>query len=459
MARPLREQFLVATLLVLLPVTIIMTFAAESMYREQLHQLREDARSIAGAVTAHIDQTTAETDDRLGDYLRAIPLPDGSVVTVYDRGGSVVARHQHGGETVEERATSSARVARQPWTVMVEIPTSVAWGRALEIYRGTILISGIATLVLLILEMLFLRRWLPALKYLETSADRVGTGDLRTLPPEPMPSRELDHVRAAFSDMIEKLREAREEIAHQMEEERRMRGEVDSLQRQIIRQERLAAIGVLLSGIAHELNNPLQAISGSAEILQRDPNITPEIRADLSLIHRESARASGIIRNLSRFSRQRGMTPAPVPLRDLINSVIELRRRRLHEEQIEIVVEDRATRVPMAVLTELQQVLLNFVVNAEQSINATSAATRRIVIRTRDVDRGIRIEVEDTGSGVPPEDESKLFQPFFTTKGIGDGTGLGLSVSYGIIRSFGGTIGYHRASSGGAVFFFELPVA
>ena len=114
----------------------------------------------------------------------------------------------------------------------------------------------------------------------------------------------------------------------------------------------------------------------------------------------------------------------------------------------------------MAVFTELQQVLLNFLVNAEQSLVASQpVGPRRITIRTLDTDAGLHLEIEDSGPGVPAEHEAKLFQPFFTTKPIGEGTGLGLSVSYGIVRSFGGTMGYRRGEMGGALFFVDLPAA
>src|SRR6185295_16142556 len=105
---------------------------------------------------------------------------------------------------------------------------------------------------------------------------------------------------------------------------RRMREELQSLQQQIIRQERLAAIGTLLSGIAHELNNPLQAISGLAEVLHRDRTLNDEVRGDLILIQKESRRASAIIRNLSRFGRQQGSMPTAVILSDVVMSVVEL---------------------------------------------------------------------------------------------------------------------------------------
>jgi C4-dicarboxylate-specific signal transduction histidine kinase len=238
-----------------------------------------------------------------------------------------------------------------------------------------------------------------------------------------------------------------------------MRHELESLQQQVIRQERLAAIGVLVSGIAHELNNPLQAISGFSELLQKDPRMGEQARSDLALIHQESARAGAIIRNLSRFGRQQESRPVSVNLAEVLSSVIELRQRRLTEQNIRLERDELATRPAHAVFTELQQVALNFVINAEQSVRASTTAARRIILRTRDDEDGVRLEVEDTGPGVSPEDEAKLFQPFFTTKPVGEGTGLGLSVSYGIIRSLGGRIGYRRGDLGGALFFFTVPAS
>ncbi|HYN09350.1 MAG TPA: HAMP domain-containing sensor histidine kinase [Vicinamibacterales bacterium] len=457
MARPLREQFAIATLVLLIPVGAVMTWAAGAAYNDQLVQLSGETQRLASAVAAHIDQDALPVGQRFEDFLRAIPLPEGSIVTVSDGGKEIVRHARKVAGTVDELAHSSAIVSGRGWTVTVGIPTEVAWLRAGPIYRRILYISGIATLIILALEAVFVRRWLPSLLHLEQSADRVGAGDLRTPPRTAMPSRELEHLRDAFTDMVDKLRGAREAIARQVEEERRMREEVELLQQQIIRQERLAAIGVLLSGITHELNNPLQAISGFSEVLQRDKELKAGVRADLALIQKESMRASAIIRNLSRFSRQQGSTPTTVHLSDVIDSVVELRQRRLQELNISLAVEDKAGQPVTAVFTELQQVVLNFVINAEQAVGLRAASDRRIAIRTRDAPAGIRLEVEDSGPGVPPEHESKLFQPFFTTKPIGEGTGLGLSVSYGIIKHSHGTIGYARSDGGGAVFYFELP--
>ncbi len=273
-----------------------------------------------------------------------------------------------------------------------------------------------------------------------------------------MPTAEMHRLQETVASMITNLQKARASIAAQVDDERRMREELQSLQQQVIRQERLAAIGVLVSGVAHELNNPLQAILGFAELLQMQEDMPDQARADLTLIQKESARASAIIRNLSRFGRQMS-EPSPVRLRDVVASVLELRQRKLEELNIDVDVDDKSQGVVMAIFTELQQVVLNFAINAEQAIVLGQSQARSVVIRTGDRDGWAWIEVEDSGPGVPVEHEAKLFQPFYTTKPVGEGTGLGLSVSYDIIRSHNGRIGYRRGATGGAVFFFELPIA
>jgi C4-dicarboxylate-specific signal transduction histidine kinase len=185
------------------------------------------------------------------------------------------------------------------------------------------------------------------------------------------------------------------------------------------------------------------------------PDLPPGVAAELMLIQKESERANAIIRNLSRFSRQQTTDASSVRLRDVVSSVIELRRRALEERGIALEVREAADPLVMAVFPELQQVVLNLVINAEQAVMETQPP-RQITIRVLSPDGRARLEVRDSGPGVAPEHEPKLFQPFFTTKPVGRGTGLGLSVSYGIIQAHGGTIGYQPAPDGGALFYFEL---
>ncbi len=272
------------------------------------------------------------------------------------------------------------------------------------------------------------------------AAQRIAAGDFSPMRAQADAlARVRASCRSAFDLMLRRFNETRHALDAQMAEERRIRQELESLQGQVIRQERLAAVGQLVSGVAHEINNPLQAILGFAELLQMQ-NDVPDERQGRPAADSEGERARlrhhpqpGAVRAAAarRGRRRCGWATS-------ITSVAELRQRRLESEDIELRIDDRSAQHVLAVLTELQQVVLNFVVNAEQSIVDSGRLPGRITIRTYDADDHVVLEVEDTGPGVPPEHEAKLFQPFFTTKPVGQGTGLGLSVSYGIIDSLGG---------------------
>jgi C4-dicarboxylate-specific signal transduction histidine kinase len=269
----------------------------------------------------------------------------------------------------------------------------------------------------------------------------------------------LAQLQDAFITMAANLRETRDALDRQVEQERKMRETLQSLQRQVVRQERLAAVGLLVSGVAHELNNPLQAILGTAELLERHRHLSPEALDEVAFVKTQSGRAREIIRNLSRFVSPQSGPPALVDLRTVVAEVIQLRRHDLEKSSIAIDVETSTSTKVHANLTELEQVTLNFVINAQQAIESAGRERGRILIRLSEVGRKVRLDVQDDGPGVSPENEPKLFQPFFTTKPVGKGTGLGLSVSYGIIDSLGGVIGCCGNEWGGATFFFELPAA
>jgi two-component system NtrC family sensor kinase len=226
--------------------------------------------------------------------------------------------------------------------------------------------------------------------------------------------------------------------------------------------EKLAALGELVAGVAHELNNPLTGISTFAQLLLED-ELGDEQRDSVLTIKREADRAVSVIRDLLVFSRKTGPRMVPIDLNALVHQTLRLRAYSLQSTGVEVRTELEA-QLPTILGDDqkLQQVLLNLVVNAEYAMQRSE--TRILTIRTRpggrDVGREVQVvlEVVDTGIGMASEVMKHVFEPFFTTKPAGVGTGLGLSVSYGIIQAHGGTITVTSAPGAGATFTATLPM-
>ncbi len=439
------------------------------------YPVRDVSVTVVGVLTYYINLQLME------DALGVTFLPSGAVVTLSAADGRILANRpdaeqyadrlleatwngvgarapeQRTGMDGVRRMYGEAVVTRGPWLVTVGIPTSLAFDRAMPLWRQSFTILAIGIGGWLVVALVLSRRLTKSVWHLETAAKRIATGDFTPIETKPMATQEFAQLQLSFDHMLHRFNDTRAALDAQMAEERRMAAEVRSLQQQVIRQERLTAIGQLVSGVAHEINNPLQAILCFSQLLQMQANVPDDAKGDLMLIQKESARACRIIRNLALFARQQTGDAERVRLTDVISSVLVLRRRPLVTEEGEVRVYDTSVRHVLAVPAELQQVILNFVANAEQAIVMSGLSPGRITIRTRDDGDRVILEVEDTGPGVLPEHEAKLFQPFFTTKPVGEGTGLGLSVSRGIIESLGGRIGYRRAAAGGAIFYFDLP--
>ncbi|MGH7699068.1 MAG: hybrid sensor histidine kinase/response regulator [Gemmatimonadales bacterium] len=227
------------------------------------------------------------------------------------------------------------------------------------------------------------------------------------------------------------------------------------LQRQLVRTDRLAQLGALVSGVAHELNNPLAAIAAFAEILRTDV-ASDDLRESAGIIHAEALRAGQMIQTLLDFARQRPHDRVAVDLGDVVERVLALQRNALKRARVEAAVELHE-QVP-AVLgdpAELQQVLLNAVVNAVQAIESTGRPGK-IHIAAERSDGYVTLTVADTGPGVPPDLLERVFDPFFTTKGQA-GTGLGLAISFGLVRGMGGRMWMQNVEGGGACLVIEVP--
>lgn len=233
-----------------------------------------------------------------------------------------------------------------------------------------------------------------------------------------------------------------------------------ALEAQIIQSDKMASIGQLVSGVAHELNNPLTSIAGLAELLLERPPHPEFPREHLRIIHDQAERAGRIVRNLLTFARKGVPEKTAVDLNDVVvrTSMLIVYELQLHGIELDSELSSQAP-VVLGDRYELQQVLLNLVTNAVQAVSGLDQdKPRRITLSTSRAGGEVVLRVRDTGPGVPKDVAPYLFTPFFTTKAPGEGTGLGLSLSYGLVKAHGGVLEYHAPAKGGAEFRVTLPL-
>ena len=225
---------------------------------------------------------------------------------------------------------------------------------------------------------------------------------------------------------------------------------------QLRQSEKLVALGELVAGVAHEVNNPLTGISAFAQLLQED-RLTPDQLEAAQMIKREADRAVSVIRDLLTFARKTGPRSVPIDMNALIEQTMRLRTYGLRTAGIELrqELEPSLPRV-RGDDRQIQQVLLNLVVNAEHAV--ANCPKRIITLRTSSAAGRVIVEVSDTGQGMTVEIQKRIFEPFFTTKPEGSGTGLGLSVSFGIVQTHNGMLTVHSAPGAGATFRLTLHI-
>jgi PAS domain S-box-containing protein len=229
------------------------------------------------------------------------------------------------------------------------------------------------------------------------------------------------------------------------------------LEQQIIQSERLAAMGQMIGGFAHELNNPLTSILGMAELLQ-EGDTSEAARKQLSILHKEARRAAEIVQNLQYFARPPVPGRSQVNLNELVQRVVQMQSYPLRKSNITVdFLQEPAIPAIVADPNQLMQVFLNLLLNAEQAIreNREKGTIRVRIGRKPD---SVWIVFQDDGPGIAPENLEHIFDPFFTTKRPGRGTGLGLSICKTVLREHGGNIEVMTAADGGAVFTITLPV-
>jgi len=262
---------------------------------------------------------------------------------------------------------------------------------------------------------------------------------------DPIPGSESGRIDAVMRDVTE--RRKREDQAR-------------DLQHQLSQAEKLAALGQTMSGVAHELNNPLATILACAERLTvRD--LSPVTRRDLGAIHNAAERAARIVRNLQTFARKRHTTRTSVDVNQVVRDTLALHAFNARPQGVIVRASLGETLSPVFVDPhQIQQILLNLVINAEQAVLGAGAEGTVTVRSREDPDRdAVIIEVEDDGPGIPVDLQDKIFDPFFTTKPVGKGTGLGLTVAYAIAQEHGGELGFTSEPGQGTCFALVLPAA
>ncbi|MDE3244618.1 MAG: HAMP domain-containing protein, partial [Acidobacteriota bacterium] len=263
---------------------------------------------------------------------------------------------------------------------------------------------------------------------------RVADGDLATTIPV-MAQDELGDLATAFNQMTHRLADT---------------------QLQLAQADKLASVGRLAAGVAHEINNPLTGVLSYASLLKKRFESDAEAAEDLDVIIRETLRCRGIIRELLDFARPAPPSRKPTDLNEVARHAVAVVMNQLHVSHVKLAL-DLAEDLPLAYAdaNQIQQVVVNLLLNAEDAIGAAGGEIR---LSSRAKGGSVELNTEDNGQGIPSEDLPHLFEPFFSTKGT-RGTGLGLAVTWGIVEGHGGTIQVQSEPGHGARFTVSLPVA
>lgn len=351
-----------------------------------------------------------------------------------------------GGSRVLETQTP---LLERPWRVVVEASADGAL-TPLKRIRDAALLIALATAGSLIIVLLWLVRSVTRpVAALVDAAHRVGAGDLAHRIPV-LGDGELAVLSGAFNEMAAKL-----------ESDEKARAE---LQTQLIQAEKLSAIGLLVSAVAHELRNPLGVLSGCAQIaLEENRSPDPQVRADFQAILDNAKRCEKVVKNLLFFARKSRHERLPVDLNEMAASALGLLEYRLVKSDHVAVEREFAARVPPVLgdFQQLVQVLINLINNACDALEERRRrdAPKRLRLKTWTDGGQVFLRVEDNGPGIPAAIRGRLFEPFVTTKEPGHGTGLGLSISRQILADHGGRILLEDSQLGGAAFTLVLPEA
>ena len=455
-------------------------FAVAGLTHSTLQATRDDsARSLGRAVAAHVSEArAARGDDRLEPLLNAeIGSAGLSAIAVYDEQGMQLA--QSGDDLAR-----SALPVRVPTNVERTQTVHTEQGRTLEVLipgrRGPVvallrtddeavharplvrlvaLYTGFFALALLVFAYMSITRMIVRpIDQLAGAASRVSAG-ATTLEVPRGGAREIAELGHSLAEMTRQLRLEEETLRLKIEELQRTTEELQSAHRTLVRSERLASVGRLSAGLAHEIGNPIAAILGFQELLLSGDLSEEEQHDFLVRMKRETERIHNVLRQLLDFARPAAATrlatePELGSVPEAVSDACALIRPQRSSREIEVLeqVDGSLPAVPLS-RAQLTQILVNLLLNAADAIHGKG----RVWVRAKLEDEMVRIEVEDDGPGISDEIKDTLFEPFVTSKDVGEGTGLGLSVCRGLVEGADGAIAVQTGNEGGARFVIVLP--
>ncbi len=337
---------------------------------------------------------------------------------------------------------------------MLEAPYVDLRRRVIFTFLG---IAAIAVILLSVIGFFTANMITKPIKELVFATRKVAGGDL-TYQVKRISNDEIGELARSFNKMTESLSQAEQELmgfAKTLEDKVHERTlELENAQRQLLRSEKLASLGKMAAGVAHEINNPLTAVLTFSKLMLDDLDKDDERREDLETIVGETLRCRDIVRGLLDFSRETTSEKKPRSINRIIENTLSLVKNQATFQDITI--ERHLEEVPEIPLDEakMKQVFMNMFLNAAEAMSGHGTLT----ISTRQEQGALTVRIKDTGCGIPREHLNKLFDPFFTTKKVGKGTGLGLAVTYGIVKSHEGTFKVNSEVGKGTEFIIAFPL-
>ncbi len=452
----LRLQIVLAVCGLMTLAFVPLFFAVASLTRVALHGAEvESSRAVGRAVAAHAADLASP------DHAALEKLIANTSVTSLCVFGADGAARACGGEPMSTPPSDvvhgavDVEVPRTAGLVVARVKTRVHEDRAAPLVRLYAVYTTAFALALAFLVYVALTRLIvKPIEALARATDRVASG-ARKLDAPTQGARELGLLSESVSAMTVRLIADEEKLRKKVEE-------LTEAQAQIVRAERMASVGRLAAGMAHEIGNPITAIMGIQDLMLAG-DVPPEEQADyLARMRKETDRVHRILRDLLDFARPEAgpassptLIPVSANVGEVMRHVESLLKPQKKFRDVTITID--AANIEASIGSErLTQVLLNLALNAGDSMERSEP--KRLVLRASVTDKTVRIEVEDTGPGVSRSVRDRLFLPFVTTKEVGEGTGLGLAVCRGIVEAAGGRIELDASYEGGARFLVELPL-